>query len=225
MGCQHRSQRASLLRRVLTEAAGDGGAAVCWSYCDLAQLDVLPLLRHGRALGFRRRVASVLGLRQPGVQTTDATPLRHTSSSIVMSLRLCSHVCFSAQHRLASTESLRAAHQMHQQHRSLTEVTRIKLTSYNAVQITTVDEAKQFYPLFGLGANVALIFSGRAVVYFSQVPVALRTVLHVLLLCTLTCAEAYGKLNNTRYRFIMIARCMSILRALSEHQAARLGKW
>ena len=26
-----------------------------------------------------------------------------------------------------------------------------------------------FYPLFGLGANVALIFSGRAVKYFSQV--------------------------------------------------------
>jgi TLC ATP/ADP transporter len=37
------------------------------------------------------------------------------------------------------------------------------------LQITTVDEAKQFYPLFGLGANVALVFSGRAVVYFSQV--------------------------------------------------------
>lgn len=36
-------------------------------------------------------------------------------------------------------------------------------------QITTVDEAKQFYPLFGLGANVALIFSGRAVKIFSQV--------------------------------------------------------
>lgn len=38
-----------------------------------------------------------------------------------------------------------------------------------ALQITTVDEAKAFYPLFGLGANVALIFSGRAVKYFSQV--------------------------------------------------------
>jgi AAA family ATP:ADP antiporter len=38
-----------------------------------------------------------------------------------------------------------------------------------ANQIVTVDEAKQFYPLFGLGANVALIFSGRAVKYFSQV--------------------------------------------------------
>ncbi|BBN14269.1 ATP:ADP antiporter, AAA family [Marchantia polymorpha subsp. ruderalis] len=38
-----------------------------------------------------------------------------------------------------------------------------------ANQITTVDEAKQFYPLFGLGANVALIFSGRTVKYFSEV--------------------------------------------------------
>jgi ATP/ADP translocase len=36
-------------------------------------------------------------------------------------------------------------------------------------QITTVDEASQFYPLFGLGANVALIFSGRAVKIFSQI--------------------------------------------------------
>lgn len=38
-----------------------------------------------------------------------------------------------------------------------------------ANQITTVDEAKQFYPLFGLGANVALIFSGRAVRWFSEI--------------------------------------------------------
>ncbi|GJP46332.1 hypothetical protein CLOM_g5634 [Closterium sp. NIES-68] len=37
-----------------------------------------------------------------------------------------------------------------------------------ANQICTVDEAKQFYPLFGLGANVALIFSGRTVKYFSE---------------------------------------------------------
>ncbi|KZV19823.1 plastidic ATP/ADP-transporter-like [Dorcoceras hygrometricum] len=37
-----------------------------------------------------------------------------------------------------------------------------------ANQITTVDEAKKFYPLFGLGANVALVFSGRTVKYFSQ---------------------------------------------------------
>ena len=37
-----------------------------------------------------------------------------------------------------------------------------------------VDEAKQFYPLFGLGANVALIFSGRAVKLFSQVRARVR---------------------------------------------------
>ncbi|KAJ6308775.1 hypothetical protein OIU76_018377 [Salix suchowensis] len=37
-----------------------------------------------------------------------------------------------------------------------------------ANQITTIDEAKRFYPLFGLGANVALIFSGRTVKYFSN---------------------------------------------------------
>ncbi|KAF7123462.1 hypothetical protein RHSIM_Rhsim12G0194900 [Rhododendron simsii] len=36
------------------------------------------------------------------------------------------------------------------------------------LQITTVEEAKKFYPLFGLGANVALIFSGRTVKYFSS---------------------------------------------------------
>lgn len=37
-----------------------------------------------------------------------------------------------------------------------------------ANQITTVDEASQFYPLFGLGANVALVFSGKTVKYFSN---------------------------------------------------------
>ncbi|KAL3511838.1 hypothetical protein ACH5RR_024555 [Cinchona calisaya] len=37
-----------------------------------------------------------------------------------------------------------------------------------ANQITTVEEAKRFYPLFGLGANVALIFSGRTVKFFSN---------------------------------------------------------
>ncbi|GMJ08260.1 nucleotide transporter 1 [Hibiscus trionum] len=37
-----------------------------------------------------------------------------------------------------------------------------------ANQITTVEEAKRFYPMFGLGANIALIFSGRTVKYFSN---------------------------------------------------------
>lgn len=37
-----------------------------------------------------------------------------------------------------------------------------------ANQITTIEEAKKFYPLFGLGANIALVFSGRTVKYFSN---------------------------------------------------------
>ncbi|CAL5373555.1 unnamed protein product [Camellia sinensis] len=42
------------------------------------------------------------------------------------------------------------------------------IANAHCIQITTVDEAKRFYPLFGLGANVALIFSGRTVKYFSN---------------------------------------------------------
>jgi AAA family ATP:ADP antiporter len=38
-----------------------------------------------------------------------------------------------------------------------------------ANSICLVDEAKKFYPFFGLCANVALIFSGQAVRYFSDV--------------------------------------------------------
>ena len=38
-----------------------------------------------------------------------------------------------------------------------------------ANQITTVDEAKTFYPFFGLGANVALIFSGQYVRLVSMI--------------------------------------------------------
>lgn len=36
-----------------------------------------------------------------------------------------------------------------------------------ANEVTTVDEAKKYYPLFGLGANVALIFSGQYVRWVS----------------------------------------------------------
>jgi len=36
-----------------------------------------------------------------------------------------------------------------------------------ANEVTTVSEAKKYYPLFGLGANVALIFSGQYVRYVS----------------------------------------------------------
>ena len=42
-----------------------------------------------------------------------------------------------------------------------------------ANEITTVDEAKKYYPLFGLMANVALIFSGQYVKYVSSLRVGL----------------------------------------------------
>lgn len=37
-----------------------------------------------------------------------------------------------------------------------------------ANEVTTVDEAKKYYPLFGMGANVALIFSGQYVGWVSR---------------------------------------------------------
>lgn len=37
-----------------------------------------------------------------------------------------------------------------------------------ANEVTTVEEAKKYYPLFGLGANVALIFSGQYVKFVSN---------------------------------------------------------
>lgn len=38
-----------------------------------------------------------------------------------------------------------------------------------ANEVTTVDEAKKYYPLFGLGANIALIFSGQYVRFVSDI--------------------------------------------------------
>lgn len=38
-----------------------------------------------------------------------------------------------------------------------------------ANEVTSVDEAKKYYPLFGLGANVALIFSGQYVRFVSDI--------------------------------------------------------
>eukprot|EP00816_Leptocylindrus_hargravesii_P004107 CAMPEP_0196803526 /NCGR_PEP_ID=MMETSP1362-20130617/2947_1 /TAXON_ID=163516 /ORGANISM="Leptocylindrus danicus, Strain CCMP1856" /LENGTH=539 /DNA_ID=CAMNT_0042175177 /DNA_START=62 /DNA_END=1681 /DNA_ORIENTATION=+ len=42
-----------------------------------------------------------------------------------------------------------------------------------ANEITSVDEAKKYYPLFGMGANVALIFSGQYVKWVSSIRKAL----------------------------------------------------
>jgi AAA family ATP:ADP antiporter len=77
-----------------------------------------------------------------------------------------------------------------------------------ANQITTVDEASQFYPLFGLGANVALIFSGRAVKIFSQIRaelppdvdgwgLSLRGLMGMVVIGGLLIAAIYYWLNRT----------------------------
>ena len=174
----------SLPCRVLAEAAGVGGAAVRGSDRDPAQLDVLPLLRHGRAVGLRHRVASVLGLRQPGVQIYVAGALRRSGNFILLLWQLCNLVCSAlAASSAFCMESMPVPIQpIHSSKQPLRHLSAARQNLACAVQITTVDEAKQFYPLFGLGANVALIFCGRAVVTFSQVPLAPHGVLLLLLL-------------------------------------------
>jgi AAA family ATP:ADP antiporter len=75
------------------------------------------------------------------------------------------------------------------------------------LQITTVEEAKEFYPLFGLGANVALIFSGRTVKYFSNMrqnlgpgvdgwAISLRGMMSIVVLLGLVIAGIYWGVNK-----------------------------
>ncbi|KAK1313030.1 hypothetical protein QJS10_CPA06g00631 [Acorus calamus] len=76
-----------------------------------------------------------------------------------------------------------------------------------ANQITTVDEASQFYPLFGLGANVALIFSGRTVKFFSNLrnnlgpgvdgwAVSLKGMMSIVVLLGFLICAIYWGVNN-----------------------------
>ncbi len=76
-----------------------------------------------------------------------------------------------------------------------------------ANQITTVEEAKRFYPLFGLGANVALIFSGRTVKYFSNLrqnlgpgvdgwAISLKGMMSIVVLMGLAICAIYWWVNN-----------------------------
>jgi AAA family ATP:ADP antiporter len=76
-----------------------------------------------------------------------------------------------------------------------------------ANQITTVEEAKEFYPLFGLGANVALIFSGRTVKYFSNLrknlgpgvdgwAVSLKGMMSIVVLLGFVIASIYWGVNK-----------------------------
>ncbi|KAL5674207.1 hypothetical protein ACJX0J_018513, partial [Zea mays] len=73
--------------------------------------------------------------------------------------------------------------------------------------ITTVDEAKEFYPLFGLGANIALIFSGRTVKYFSNLrrtlgpgidgwEVSLKGMMSIVVLLGLVITSIYWGVNK-----------------------------
>ncbi|XP_073017638.1 plastidic ATP/ADP-transporter-like [Primulina eburnea] len=77
-----------------------------------------------------------------------------------------------------------------------------------ANQITTVEEAKKFYPLFGLGANVALVFSGRTVKYFSKLrenlgpgvdgwAVSLKAMMSIVVLMGFAICFLYWWLNNS----------------------------
>ncbi|XP_050232038.1 plastidic ATP/ADP-transporter [Mercurialis annua] len=77
-----------------------------------------------------------------------------------------------------------------------------------ANQITTIDEAKKFYPLFGLGANIALIFSGRTVKYFSNLrqnlgpgvdgwAVSLKGMMSIVVLMGFAICFLYWWVNNS----------------------------
>ena len=70
-----------------------------------------------------------------------------------------------------------------------------------------MDEAKNFYPLFGLGANVALIVSRGTVKYFSHMrkniglgvdgwEVSLKGMMHILVLLGLTLCGIYWWVNK-----------------------------
>mgnify|MGYP006000642607 CR=1 FL=1 len=82
---------------------------------------------------------------------------------------------------------------------------------HDPVQITTVDEAKQFYPLFGLGANVALIFSGRAVVAFSKVSLLRPTSRNTAQsLSTLAVFQRHMQRLETMLFSLHVSRCIHI---------------
>lgn len=65
-----------------------------------------------------------------------------------------------------------------------------------ANEITKVDESKRFYALFGIGANIALEFSGRATGYFAKLSQSLSdglvaeriSIMGLLMLCSVSAA-------------------------------------
>ncbi|CAN6243533.1 unnamed protein product, partial [Urochloa humidicola] len=87
-----------------------------------------------------------------------------------------------------------------------------------ANQITTVEEAKGFYPLFGLGANVALIFSGRTVKYFSNMrknlgpgvdgwAISLKAMMSIVVILGLVITGIYWGVN----RFVIDSSSMPVV--------------
>lgn len=74
-------------------------------------------------------------------------------------------------------------------------------------KIITVKEAKEFYPHFGLGANVALIFSGHTLKYFSNMrknlgprvdgwPIPLKDMTSILVVLGLVITGVYWGVNR-----------------------------
>ncbi|KAK1572565.1 hypothetical protein Q3G72_034615 [Acer saccharum] len=77
-----------------------------------------------------------------------------------------------------------------------------------ANQITTVDEAKKFYLLFGLGANIALIFSGRTVKYSSMMrtnlgpgvdgwAISLKAIMSIVVVMGIAICSVYWWVNTS----------------------------
>uniref|UniRef100_A0A7S4EW10 ADP,ATP carrier protein n=1 Tax=Chrysotila carterae TaxID=13221 RepID=A0A7S4EW10_CHRCT len=76
-----------------------------------------------------------------------------------------------------------------------------------ANEITTVTEAKKYYPLFGMGANVALVFSGQFVRYVSQLKGSLPAGVDpwgVALKLLMTAVVASGGVIAACYRYLTV---------------------
>ena len=83
---------------VLREPARQLGRALCWAHLNSEELDLLPLLCHGRALGVCGRVPPVLGVCQPGMrhlQLPCCKPRRPTHSVPARYRKLCLALCVS----------------------------------------------------------------------------------------------------------------------------------
>jgi len=84
-----------------------------------------------------------------------------------------------------------------------------------ANEVTTVDEAKKYYPLFGMGANVALIFSGQFVRYVSGLHTSLPAGADpwgVALKYLMSAVVASGAVIAACFRYINVA----VLKPLEE---------